>query len=468
MPGWGPSFLHVSALKWWMPLLLVPLLLLGWAYLPALRPTWRRAYAALVIATVTLFGGLCLARAASNVLAPPDWDVKVFWLSGKVAAEGHDFYSPAAFREVAARAGLHADDPLFEPYVLDVGFLYPAPAMLLIAPFGRLDLRAAVAAWYALQFAALAAALAILWRRWFYARGWLGLGFVTALALMLRGTYTTVAFGQTNFLLLLLLLLFWGVQRRALGGVWLGLGIAVKPLAALLLPYLALRRCWSALGSALGTFVVLCAASVLAFGADPFVSYLAENPVARLPATLYGLEENQSLLAAVVRLTGPDPAHGSPLWHPYHVALLLLVGGVTGFAAWRTGRADRDLGLALFVPAALLVYPQSWEHYTALLLVPIAVLWTRRESLGLSTPLLIAVLSSVYALNRYERGSLAMLGTFLIWSMTAYACVQAARRVGVVSCAGPLDSPRGANVSGLLSEPAPRACVPGAGELDRF
>jgi hypothetical protein len=49
---------------------------------------------------------------------------------------------------------------VFSREVLDVGFPYPAPTMLLFAPLGWVELRTAALAWYALHFLALGVAIA--------------------------------------------------------------------------------------------------------------------------------------------------------------------------------------------------------------------------------------------------------------------------------------------------------------------
>ncbi|HYD50316.1 MAG TPA: hypothetical protein VEB21_18305, partial [Terriglobales bacterium] len=137
--GWGPALLHHPLLKWWAPLLLVPLLWLG-----AERPLRRRlelAYRALVAVAVVGFGGLCLARTVANIRQPPEWDMLAFWLFGAAARQGN-FYDPSHLHAVAATlpsAGIVLTDPLFVQDVLDVGFPYPPPTMLLFAGLGYLD-----------------------------------------------------------------------------------------------------------------------------------------------------------------------------------------------------------------------------------------------------------------------------------------------------------------------------------------
>src|SRR5262245_45643227 len=98
---WGPSILSAAPLKWWLPLFLPPLLLIGFHTFQRLTPRLRRVYVFFLGLTITLFSGLFLVRAASNVVTPPEWDMLAFWTFGKVAATGQDFYSSPAFHAVA-------------------------------------------------------------------------------------------------------------------------------------------------------------------------------------------------------------------------------------------------------------------------------------------------------------------------------------------------------------------------------
>ena len=98
----GLSQLHVPLLKWWLPLVLTPLVLWGYERRHALAPRWRAAYAVLLALCVGGFGALDAARAWRNVVDPPEWDVQAFWLLARVGAAGENFYDPTAVHRGAA------------------------------------------------------------------------------------------------------------------------------------------------------------------------------------------------------------------------------------------------------------------------------------------------------------------------------------------------------------------------------
>ncbi|HSU93363.1 MAG TPA: glycosyltransferase family 87 protein [Gemmatimonadaceae bacterium] len=419
VPQFGPATLRGSLLMWWLPFLLTALLLIGYNLRAGAAPWIRRAFLGVVALSIAGFGGLVVARAAHNVIAPPEWDIQAFWIYARVAVDGGNFYEPADIHRVAAPLQHEAiplsSSPVFTREALDAGFLYPPPTMLLVGPIGFLSLRAASFAWYLLLGTALVACILALRRTFFPDGGWVELATVTALVLLFRPTYLTFAFGQTSFLTLLALIAFWRTRDRPLSGVFLALGMFVKPIIAFFVLYPLLRRNWRALASAAATSGVLSVIAVLLFGPQVCLTYFTSNPIERAPTWLYTLHENQSLLSAMLRLAHYDGVHGAPLLYPPFLIAAALIVGLTMWAALRLPRDRGELALALMVPAALLIYPQSLDHYAMLLLVPLFYLWTQRAQLGLTTGFTIALLTVEYGIIRYNLGAIETLATGLLW-----------------------------------------------------
>lgn len=428
-PEFGVPVLHVALLKEWLPLVLTPLVVVGYDRWRTLSPRARRGYVGLLGVVIAGFGGLDAARTARNVVDPPEWDLQAFWIINRVAADGRNFYDAREVHRVAAP--LQRGDPplsatpVFSREVLDAGFKYPPPTMLWMAPFGHPDLRTASACWYALIAAALAGSIVLLRRIFFPAGGRLELAVVAALVLLLRATYTTFAFGQTGTLMLLCLVLFWRDRDRPRGGLWLAAGLLVKPIFAFFVAYPVLRRQWKSLGVFALVAAMLTLAALGAFGREVFTSYFASDPLRRVPNWLYTISENQSMLSAFLRLADYDFVRGSPLTFPPFVAAAALVVGVTLWLLGRRGHEAGALALAAAVPAALLVYPQSLDHYAILLLVPMLYLWTRREALRLSAWFVVIALSVTYALVRYDVGSVVVLANALQWALLVALGVRA-------------------------------------------
>jgi hypothetical protein len=436
----GADWLHIPLLMEVLPLVLTPTLLTGWRYRDSLPHIARRAYLALLGAVVLAFGTLCLARAARNIEYPPVWDVQAFWLYGQVATAGYDYYSPSSFRTVADSLR-DAGEPVssaadFTREVIDVGFPYPPITMLGFAPLGAFDLHTGALVWYSALVVALVAVILLLWRILFETPGWWELSFTAAMVLTLRPTYSTFAFGQTNFIVLLALLLFWRNRDRIPGGVYMALAMSVKPIGAFFVPYPLLLRRWR---STLVTLLVLgglVGVTALAFGTDVFSSFVTNNAVSRVPHTMYSVKVNQSLLATMVRATGLDIGPEPPLRSPAFVAMFLGIVTLTFALAVKLGRARSSLAIALGVPAALLVYPQSLEHYGVLLLLPLLFLWTHLKELGVSPVVAILFITVEYALVRADRGGLAFFGFALCWLMFVAVAIRAIRYTTAQPAAG--------------------------------
>ena len=418
-PQFGPAMLRGSLLMWWLPFVLTTLLLIGYHLRAGAEPWIRRAFFGVMALSIAGFGGLVVSRAVHNVIAPPEWDVQAFWIYARVAAQGGNFYEPADMHRVAEPLQ-HVTPPLssepgFTREVLDAGFFYPPPTMLLVGPIGLLSLRPAAFCWYLILGTALVACIIALRRTFFPDGSGIELGMVAALVLLFRPTYLTFAFGQTSFLMLLALIALWRTRDRPLSGVFLAAGTLVKPVFAFFVLYPLLRRNWRAVAVAAATGGLLSLITLLLFGPQVFVTYFTSNPVGRAPSWLYILHENQSLLSAMLRLAHWDGVHGAPLLYPPFLIAAALIVGLTIWAALRLPRERGELALALMVPAALLIYPQSLDHYAMLLLVPLFYIWTHHAEHELSTGFAVALLTAEYGIIRYDLGAIETLATISVW-----------------------------------------------------
>ncbi|MEW5849136.1 MAG: glycosyltransferase family 87 protein [Myxococcota bacterium] len=370
----------------WLSALLLALLFL----LPP-APTTTLPSALTVATSVALLGahGHTLWRVmASNVVQVPEWDFPVFWIHARLAAHGVDFYDPDAAREVAAAFKA-------SPRFLSQGrFWNPPQSMLLFLPLGWFDdIRRAYTAWYVVQCGALVGSAALLWRHLAPGTGARGLLAVAALTLALPPTLTTFFVGQSNFLVLLLLLLGWRHRERALGGVWLCLGILVKPILLLVVLEPLLRRRKELLAGLLGTFLVMTLLALMAFGPDVMLGYLQRGAGA-VPDEMYRMTVNQSLLAVLAR-AGLVGEGGRPVLSP---VFLLCALSLLGLTAWRLRQPPHDdddtLALALVTSLALLLYPQTLDHYAVLLLVPLVLLWRMHTHATTALALLVLALTT--------------------------------------------------------------------------
>lgn len=329
-------------------------------------------------------GGLAINVKATltNFVSPREWDFFCFWLYGRALAQGDSPYDIDTLRKLAAPLAA-SEDFLGHMYCL-----YPPPCLLQFWLLGHLPLQISMGVWYFAQWLALAGVVYLLWRLLDNQRTWLGLTVTLALVLSLDSTRSTLFYAQSTLLILLVLLAYVNTAQTPLSGAWLGLAILVKPIAAIQVLDLALRRQWRQV-IAMGVPVLLATGAFLGMqGKAGFDRYLTNNPVRGEVRDIHYLETmNQSLLSTLLRWGDASPGK-QPVFYPPFIVAAGVLTATTVLVLLRLPRDCHALGAAYMLTLALLVYPGSLKHYTVLLLLPYGVLWLRRKQL-LGGPLLV-------------------------------------------------------------------------------
>ncbi len=390
-------------------LLLTPVMLLGFHYHPSLTAKQRILFAGFLAAVIVACGIRNGQIMYSNIAHPPRWDFVLFWLYGRVATQGLNFYEPEHALKLAEQHQLSVDP-------IGTWFLYPPQTMFLFAPLGWFDIQTAHLFWYILMSSVLVLDMILLWKIFLRGSGLTGLMLTAALVLTLKVTSMIIYFGQTIFIVLLMLLLFWRERERLRSGIWLTLGLFVKPVLALLPMVLVLQRNWRAMMSAVGAVVLISALAMIAFGAETFWDFFTVRPAANLPGDVYADPTNQSLLATVLRLTGDDLHGATPLFRAVFGVLSLLLAALTGWLVFRLGPDHADWALSLTLALALLIYPGALEHYSLLLIAPMLLLWARRQELIGGAWGVVGFMTLEYALIR---GHYAFMANALAWAALA-------------------------------------------------
>lgn len=250
--------------------------------------------------------------------------------------------------------------------------LYPPISLLMFAPLGWLPYKAALVAWNLVQLAALGACLSLLWRLFASSTAPGSKAMIAALVMVYWGTGATFGFSQSNFLVLLSLLLFWRDREHHLAGVWLALGCIVKPLVVLAAIYLLARGRWHTLATMLVTLLWIGLAAATAFGPRIYKQFFDRD---KMPDSLLFTEDvNQSLSGVLLRLGQWEVPNGNLLEVPGVVLALLAVVGVAIWLLFRARASDGDYSLGLAVTTMLVVYPATLNHYGVHLLPAMALL----------------------------------------------------------------------------------------------
>jgi hypothetical protein len=413
--------------RWWaiLPFLLV--ILLGFHHRRQLAAIWKAAWVGLTLAVILIssVNGLRVMRA--NIAQQPEWDFLAFWMYGQVAGQGLNFYEPQSYQELARPFSLSEE---FTDEILSTGFWYPPPTMLLFLPLGAFDVQTSYVVWYIVNGFALILDIVLLWNIFLKKSGLTGLAFVTALMLALQATLFTIELGQTNFIVLLWMLLFWRDHERPRAGIWLALGILTKPFVAVLFLYLLLRRSWRVMVSALATLAAISLLSIVVFGPSTFFSYFTLNPTSKIPGYVYTESANQSLLATVLRLTQQDIGSASPLTQPIYLVITAFLVAATGWLIYRLNRSKMDWTLALSVLLALVIYPATLKHYSVLLIAPLLLLWMHRKNLPGGVWSVTGFITLSYVCAGFNSGDFVFVALALNWFALAGISVWALTRRG--------------------------------------
>jgi alpha-1,2-mannosyltransferase len=271
-----------------------------------------------------------------------------------------------------------------------VQFTYPPFAAVIFAV-------ASVLSWTAMRWAMTLASLAALGLSlWlvFAALGYrgrpavrLGATFgISALALATEPVQQTLALGQVNLLLMLLIvadLLTGGAlapegRTRWWHGAGIGIAAGVKLTPLIFIPYLLLIRKYRQAATATAVFAATVALgyAILPRDSSTYWShglFLKANRIVFL-----GTRGNQSLRGAVTRLAGSVNSGNTP-WIVLAI-LVVTVGLLTAAILYRAGQpVPAMLGCAL---TGLLVSPLSWDHHWVWVAPGIALLAHQGASAG--------------------------------------------------------------------------------------
>jgi glycosyl transferase family 87 len=284
-------------------------------------------------------------------------------------------------RHVAPAYDGHRASPLYDwTGPNGVQFTYPPFAAVIFAA-------ASVLSWTAMRWVMTLVSLAALGLSLWLVFGALGyedrprirlgatLG-VSALALATEPVQQTLALGQVNLLLMLLVvadLLTASVlngQTRWWHGIGIGLASAVKLTPLIFIPYLLLVRRYRQAATAAGTFVatVLLGYAILPTDSDTYWLHGLVFNANRI--VFLGTRGNQSLRGALTRLAGSVTAGTAP-WLVAGIGVLI-VGVVAGAVLYRAGHPVA--GMLACALTGLLVSPLSWDHHWVWVAPAIALL----------------------------------------------------------------------------------------------
>jgi hypothetical protein len=358
----------------------------GWYALRGRAQPYERRSATLASAALAIFVLAALAHLAYMVWFAFQRSGPDFWILFKGArdwARGGSLYDLAAVQEN------------------HFGHVFKVPPFygMLFLPFVFQD-GEWILFFHRIMNVILLSATALVWCRMWGLRVLSAAGMGALLLLNFRPMTDTLAFGQIDLALLLILTLaLWALhsQHDILAGVLVALGTLLKIYPLLLLAFFVVKRRWWALAGFVLGMLILNGLSIVVMGWEMHRVYLFEV-LPRIGGTTSWVE-NQTISGFLNRLVASPKE--STIFHNRLIELLGLgVSGLVGLLACvlalrpaRSASTSFALQYSQFALIMVLVVPAAWMHYETLLFLPFAalLLHTRDRELRLASAGVLAI-----------------------------------------------------------------------------
>ena len=293
--------------------------------------------------------------------------------------------------------------------------LNPPLLWLVVAPFTRLPVSVAYAAWTIMSLClfgvtARIAASAIR----------VPLIDIAVVVLSLTGTAFELHLGQISFVLLVPFTAAWLLDRSGrptAAAACMGVLCALKPFFGLFVLLMLWRREWRALLACVGAALSAAAVGWVLAGTEGYLAWISN--IRHVTWTWHIF--NGSVWGAGARLFNLQDMVLMVQWTPLSESrAAALAVGVAGtalvvMALWRSiGRADIDRTYAAVSLAALLVSPLGWNYYLATVFGPVLATVSRRPSPWLWPVGLLAMCPYPLLVGRHY----GVWGTLLVGQMT--------------------------------------------------
>ena len=305
----------------------------------------------------------------------PAWDFPGFYIFSKVGMSGASFYDPNAFSQIFSH--LHLGNIVgggFIDEIVNVGFWYPPPSMFLFLPLGLFDIQSAYIIWQSILIAFLVIDVLLLVKYYQFQNNGgvdknISLLFLLSLILFFPGFISSINISQTIFIFLFLLILLIQNLENWKAGMFLALLIIIKPLAAIFALYFLIFKKWKIFISFILSGSVIVLLTIVFFGFDSFITFFKSPPTIRIPSQVFYESTNQSLNGVLLRLQLKFfglVQFSTIKVIDYSISFLMLLSTI--FCSLHLSKKDKKLAFMIFVPMALLIYPNTLTSYTIILL----------------------------------------------------------------------------------------------------
>ncbi len=354
----------------------------------------------------------------SNFQKPHEWDFLSWYVYGSVAANDLNFYEPTSNQAVINTLSIpYSPTKDFIANIVNVGFMYTPPSMFIYLPLGYFSYSGAHILWVCFNVLCILFCLYLLWKIFLPSNSIVPICMVLFFFFLHKGTRWTLGVEQNTIILLLLILLIFKDLESKKVGLWIALGIIVKPIMMIFLGYLLIKKNWKGISIVFSALIILFGIAGLFFGWDVLGSFFSRNPNVDIPITNYVEIVNCSLLATILRFTNYDLNSHPPLFNP----LFLIIGGIIFFVSlfiiYLNKNDNEKWVLVYLISLALLIYPATQQFYTILLMPLVFLLYNKSSQMPGKIIGASVIISLIYALPQLDsyRIDVYFIVHFIIW-----------------------------------------------------
>jgi hypothetical protein len=339
---------------------------------------------------------LFFSKLVYRILNPEIWDFTCFYLWGKVAVEGYNFYLPESSQLVFNSLHIPINvSQAFVDLIVNVGFQYPPPTMLLFMPLGYLSYQPAMIIWTVFNLFFLIGSIYLIYTLFFKRQKLYELILVLILFFIYSPVRLNMYNSQTNFILLFLLILFIKCEYTRFAGIFLALAIVIKPFMIIFIVPFILKKNWDAIKYFILSLLLIAILTVIVFGIVPFKTYVFDNPITqRLPKWVLFQDSNQSLQGFLLQ---NKMIHIDKLYIYSIISFVIFILTIF-YVKFLFQRKLFDYIWSILLIVTLLVYPNTWNHYGVLLLFILFQFFDTKGQLGFNMYWAIPIITFFYLL----------------------------------------------------------------------
>ena len=361
----------------------------------------------------------------SNIIHPKEWDFFVFYMNGKVAINGLNFYQHSNYLNILK--DIHLPFIPDQEIKNDLFFHYFPANIFYFIPFGFFNYNTANILWSIFNLAFVSFDIILSYKLFFRNEKPVYFFFVIIAFLLLPTTHYALFYEQTTFIFLFFILLMWNHLDKPVSGLWLTLGIFSKPILAVFLIYPILRHKWKMLAAAALTFIIISGITLLIFGPSVFITFFYHNPNIKIANVNYIEWTNQSLLATILRITNYDFSYSTPLVHPMFLTAALIVCGFSFWFVYKLDESKNEWAFAITILVSIMLYPGSINSYGPMMMPVLLFLFTQRNNFAIKIiwfPIFIAL---AYLIDYWN----PFLSYLFIWSVLLFIVAEK-KNIGII------------------------------------